>query len=108
MRWLGAAGRFGIGTDSNLHLSVAGELRLLEWSQRLSTGRRNVIADRYREAFAGWPIRWQEGPTKGLSAHHLFVARIPADGLGQHHCHIAGEITVSNITRARDLNFRLQ
>lgn len=43
-RWLGAAGRFGVGTDSNLCLSVADELRLLEWSQRLATGRRNVIA----------------------------------------------------------------
>jgi formimidoylglutamate deiminase len=39
------AGRFGIGTDSNVLLDAAGELRLLEYSQRLSRRARNVLAD---------------------------------------------------------------
>ena len=39
-----AAGIFGIGTDSNTHLDACGELRLLEYAQRLATRRRNVGA----------------------------------------------------------------
>jgi formimidoylglutamate deiminase len=38
------AGRFGIGTDSNVLLDAAAELRLLEYSQRLSRRVRNVLA----------------------------------------------------------------
>jgi formimidoylglutamate deiminase len=37
-------GRFGIGTDSHVQVSVASELRLLEYGQRLSLGRRAVLA----------------------------------------------------------------
>ena len=36
-------GRFGIGTDSNVHISVAAELSLLEYSQRLAERARNVV-----------------------------------------------------------------
>jgi len=43
--WLAAGGRFGIGSDSNLRLSAGEELRLLEFTQRLRSGRRNVLAD---------------------------------------------------------------
>ncbi len=38
------AGRWGVGSDSHVAVSAAGELRLLEYSQRLHTGRRNVAA----------------------------------------------------------------
>ena len=41
---LKAGGAFGIGTDSNTHLDACGELRLLEYAQRLATRRRNVAA----------------------------------------------------------------
>lgn len=37
-------GRFGIGSDSNIQISIAGELRALEYAQRLSGRIRNVIA----------------------------------------------------------------
>ena len=40
---LEAQGRFGIGTDSNVHISVAAELSLLEYSQRLTERARNVV-----------------------------------------------------------------
>ena len=40
---LDAQGRFGIGTDSNVHISVAAELSLLEYSQRLTEHGRNVV-----------------------------------------------------------------
>lgn len=38
------AGRFGIGSDSNVLLDAGAELRLLEYSQRLSRRSRNVLA----------------------------------------------------------------
>ncbi|MBO0662287.1 formimidoylglutamate deiminase [Jiella sp. MQZ9-1] len=43
--FLEAGGRFGIGSDSNISISVAHELRQLEYSQRLVRRARNVIAD---------------------------------------------------------------
>jgi formiminoglutamate deiminase len=42
-RYFGAGGLFGIGTDSNVSIGVAGELRQLEYSQRLRDRARNVI-----------------------------------------------------------------
>ncbi len=37
-------GRFGIGSDSNIRISLAEELRMLEYSQRLRDRARNVLA----------------------------------------------------------------
>ncbi len=42
--YLGLQGRVGIGSDSNVLLDVAEELRTLEYSQRLSERGRNVLA----------------------------------------------------------------
>ena len=42
--FLQAGGRFGIGSDSNVLVSLAGELRTLEYSQRLARLSRNVVA----------------------------------------------------------------
>jgi formimidoylglutamate deiminase len=41
--FLGQDGRFGIGTDSNVHISLSAELSLLEYSQRLTHRVRNVV-----------------------------------------------------------------
>ncbi|HUN26222.1 MAG TPA: formimidoylglutamate deiminase [Steroidobacteraceae bacterium] len=41
--YLGAGGRIGIGTDSNVLIDAAEELRTLEYSQRLATEERNVL-----------------------------------------------------------------
>lgn len=41
---LAAEGRFGIGTDSNIEIDAAAELRQLEYSQRLALRARNVMA----------------------------------------------------------------
>ncbi|HEY4366719.1 MAG TPA: formimidoylglutamate deiminase [Steroidobacteraceae bacterium] len=43
--FLGCGGRFGIGSDSNVQVGVADELRLLEYSQRLLNRARNVLGD---------------------------------------------------------------
>ena len=40
---LGRNGKFGVGTDSNVHISLAAELSLLEYSQRLTHRTRNVV-----------------------------------------------------------------
>jgi formiminoglutamate deiminase len=42
--YLAAGGRFGIGTDSNIQIDPAAELRQLEYSQRLAQRERNVMA----------------------------------------------------------------
>ena len=56
-----AGGRFGIGTDSNVAIGVAAELRQLEYAQRLANRSRNILADSgestgeaiFRSALAG-------------------------------------------------------
>lgn len=42
-KWLEAGGKFAIGSDSNVRISVAEELRLLEYNERLKSGQRNVL-----------------------------------------------------------------
>src|SRR5579864_7802405 len=42
--FLAAAGRIGIGSDSNIRVDAAEELRTLEYSQRLALRARNVLA----------------------------------------------------------------
>jgi formimidoylglutamate deiminase len=41
--FLAQGGRFGIGSDSNVRISAADELRTLEYGQRLIHRRRNVL-----------------------------------------------------------------
>lgn len=49
-RFLSAGGRFGVGTDSSILISAAGELRQLEYSQRLRDRARIVLAGPGRSA----------------------------------------------------------
>jgi formiminoglutamate deiminase len=59
--YLANNGRFGVGTDSNIQIGAADELRLLEYSQRLKLRTRNVVAHEgestgaqlYAQALAG-------------------------------------------------------
>ena len=44
-RFLEAGGRYGIGSDSNVLIGLADELRQLEYAQRLGMRARNVIAE---------------------------------------------------------------
>jgi formimidoylglutamate deiminase len=55
-RFLEAGGSFGIGSDSNVLISAAQELRQLEYSQRLLRQQRNVLpgsTELYRHAVTG-------------------------------------------------------
>ena len=49
-QYLAARGRFGIGSDSNIELDAAAELRQLEYNQRLRQRARNVLALREGES----------------------------------------------------------
>jgi formimidoylglutamate deiminase len=44
-RYLAASGVFGIGSDSNVRISLSEEIRMLEYSQRLGLKARAVLAD---------------------------------------------------------------
>ena len=45
MRWRAAGGAFGVGSDSNVRISLTEELRLLEYSQRLRDRGRALLAE---------------------------------------------------------------
>ena len=44
-QWRAAGGRWGVGSDSHATVNAAEELLMLEYSQRLATRQRNVLAD---------------------------------------------------------------
>lgn len=66
--WIGAGGRFGLGTDSNISITLSGEIRMLEYSQRLRDRARN---------------RMNPGPGSLGEALFLQVARGGAQALGR-------------------------
>lgn len=51
--YLAAGGSFGIGTDSNIVIDAAQELRTLEYAQRLTRRARNVLAGGPRRSTGG-------------------------------------------------------
>jgi cytosine/adenosine deaminase-related metal-dependent hydrolase len=61
VEYFAGGGRFGVGSDSNIQVGAAAELRMLEYSQRLRRHTRNVFAHEgestgtriYREACCG-------------------------------------------------------
>lgn len=61
--FLEEGGRYGVGSDSNILISVPEELRQLEYSQRLALRARNVIA-----------------PPSGSTAHTLFGQALAGGG----------------------------
>ncbi len=50
MRFAGNGGVFGVGSDSNIRVSLTGELRTLEYSQRLRHNGRAMYAEQERSA----------------------------------------------------------
>lgn len=70
--WLAAGGAFGVGTDSNVRISLAEELRLLEYSQRLGLKARAVMADRRSTG----RLLWEEAARGGARAAGRGTGRI--------------------------------
>lgn len=62
--WLASGGRFGVGTDSNVRISLPEELRLLECSQRLNGKARAVMADHRSTG----RLLWEEAAKGGAQA----------------------------------------
>ena len=94
-----AGGAFGVGSDSNIRISLTEELRTLEYSQRLSLRARNVVAEPggstggqlFGEALAGGARAL--GASMGLRPGHLAdmitldtaaAAHVPVDQLLDH------------------------
>jgi formimidoylglutamate deiminase len=76
--FVGQGGMWGLGTDSNIHIQAAGELRALEYSQRLAHRGRNILAraegastgrSLFEQALAGGHRALAAGPP-GLAAGH--------------------------------------
>ncbi|MDD7970881.1 formimidoylglutamate deiminase [Roseinatronobacter alkalisoli] len=64
-RYLGHGGRFGIGSDSNIRISLTEELRGLEYSQRLRDRRRAVLAV---PGYSTGRILWEGAASGGAQA----------------------------------------
>ena len=97
--WLEAGGRYGVGTDSNIQIGAAGELRQLEYAQRLRSQQRNVMASAagattgrslFESALAGGAAALAGGPPGlfvgapadivALDASHMSLAWRSGDG----------------------------
>lgn len=74
-----AGGRFGIGTDSNVQIGVAEELRMLEYSQRLALRGRAVMADPQRSTGRALFERALAGGVQATGAEAGLVVGAMAD-----------------------------
>jgi len=78
--YLDAGGALGVGTDSNVRISVTGELRQLEYSQRLAQRQRNVLAAPGQSTGFALVDRGWRGGTQALGASDAgLAAGAPAD-----------------------------
>ena len=80
VRYLAAGGRFGVGTDSNILIDAAGELRAVEYSQRLAHRRRALLADK-GEPSVGQTLfaAAQAGGAQALGVSGALAVGAPAD-----------------------------
>ncbi|MGH8187935.1 MAG: formimidoylglutamate deiminase, partial [Steroidobacteraceae bacterium] len=72
--WLAAGGRFAIGSDSHISLSVCEELRWLEYEARLARKQRNVLVG-LGESSSG-VLLWRQSCTAGAVAAGRSVGAI--------------------------------
>ncbi|MBS9475745.1 formimidoylglutamate deiminase [Ancylobacter radicis] len=78
--FLEAGGRYGVGSDSNVRIDAAEELRLLEYSQRLAHRARNVLAmTEGRSTGAALFAGALEGGAQALGAPAGLKVGAPAD-----------------------------
>ena len=83
VEYLKEQGSIGIGSDSNVEITAAGELRLLEYGQRLSHGARNVLAGGEGSTGAALYGACRRGGSQALAAPDAALAvGAPGDLLG--------------------------
>ncbi len=76
----GYSGAWGIGSDSNVLIGVAEELRMLEYSQRLSARQRNVMAsEKQRSTATSLYLKAEAGGTQALGALGGLTVGSPAN-----------------------------
>ncbi len=77
--FLAAGGRFGVGSDSNILISLEEELRTLEYSQRLLRRSRNVVADPGQSTGLNLYMQALKGGAQALGTTGGIEAGRPAD-----------------------------
>jgi cytosine/adenosine deaminase-related metal-dependent hydrolase len=77
--FIAEGGHYGVGSDSNILISVPEELRMLEYSQRLSLRARNVIADAGRSTGEKLFQQALEGGGRALASKNTIEAGKSAD-----------------------------
>jgi formimidoylglutamate deiminase len=78
--YLEAGGRFGIGSDSNVLIDAAEELRILEYGQRLTREGRNVLAPGEGASTGGALYRAAlSGAVRALAAENAIAVGASAD-----------------------------
>lgn len=77
--FLAAGGRYGVGSDSNVKISLRGELRQLEYSQRLEGRIRNVVAAPNASTGETLLQLAAQGGAKALGWRSGIAAGMPAD-----------------------------
>lgn len=78
--FLGAGGAFGIGSDSNIRIDAAEELRTLEYGQRLTRRARNVLASQAGGSTGGELFRGAlAGGARALAGDGGLSVGAPAD-----------------------------
>ncbi len=93
-------GAWGIGSDSHASVDAAEELRLLEYTQRLATHQRNVLADAERPDVAA--AMWQAAVAGGAQAAARPIAGI---SLGQQADFVVlGDRLLDGLTPAQQLS----
>lgn len=78
-KFLEGGGAWGVGSDSNIEISLAGELRQLEYSQRLALQARNVLAAPGGSTGAALFNRALEGGARALGVSHGIAVDLEAD-----------------------------
>ncbi|MDR3475535.1 MAG: formimidoylglutamate deiminase [Devosia sp.] len=74
-----ASGAFGVGSDSNIGVSLAGELRQLEYSQRLVHQARNVLAPPGGSTGEALLLGAHAGGSRALGVEAVLAEGMPAD-----------------------------
>lgn len=77
--FLASGGKFGVGSDSNILISLAEELRILEYGQRLTRRSRNVLADPGQSTGSSLFRRVLDGGAQALGVETGISVGAPAD-----------------------------
>lgn len=108
LRWRAAGGRFGVGSDSNVRISLTEELRMLDYSQRLRDHTRAALAEEDRSTGrvllqgAAEGGAQAAGRASGAIAPGLWADLLALDDLGPDGQGRTGDVLLDTWIFARD------